>query len=61
MRAVFSALDDQRFRAQLENVPRGAQQVVLVRKLARFRVVDHQDVGVLAESRAVPPGVRSIQ
>ena len=42
--AVLAALDDQRCGAQLENVPRRAQQIVLVREHARLRVVDHQDV-----------------
>ena len=64
--AVFSALDDQRFGAELENVARGAQQIVLVRELARFRVVDHQDVGVLERlaqflGRALDPVIHGVE
>src|SRR6267143_3356926 len=45
-RAVFTALDHERFRAQLEDVASGAHQVVFVGKLACFGVIDHQDVRV---------------
>src|SRR5712692_7497730 len=41
--AVFSALHHQRRRAHLENAFRGTKQIVLVRKLASLRIVDHQD------------------
>src|SRR5712692_2718601 len=39
--SVFPALDHQRRWAHLENLLGRTQQVVLVRKLARFRIVDH--------------------
>ena len=64
--AVLAALDHQRLRTKLENVARGAQQVMLIRKLACFRVVDHQDVRVpqrLAKflRRALDPVVHGVE
>src|SRR5260370_9825464 len=44
--AVFSTFHAQRGRPHLENGLRRAQQIVLVRKLARLRIIDHQDVHV---------------
>ncbi len=44
--AVFAALDHQRLGAELEDMPRRAQQIVLVREHARLGVVDHQDLRV---------------
>src|SRR5215468_4431842 len=44
--AVFAALDDERFRAELENVTGGEKEIVLVGELAGFRIIDHQDVNV---------------
>ena len=40
--AVFAALDDERFGAKLENLFRGAEEIVFVRELTSFRIVDHQ-------------------
>src|SRR2546425_2462041 len=64
--AVLSAFHNQRLRPHLENMLGRAQQVVLARKLPRFRVVDHQDVNMLqglAQFRVAPldPVVHGIQ
>src|SRR5262249_25752074 len=65
-RAVLSALDDERAWAEPEDVPRGPQQVVLAGKLARFGVVDHQDLRMLQSllelhRRALDPVVHRVE
>ena len=45
-RAIFSSFDHQNARPHLENVLSRAQQVVFVGKLARLRIVNHQNVDV---------------
>src|SRR6266478_840589 len=45
-RAILSALYHQRRRPHFENLPRRAQQIVLIRKLSRLNIVDHQNIDV---------------
>ena len=45
-RAVFATFHDQCARPHLEDVPGGAEKIVLAGKLARFGIVDHEDIDV---------------
>ncbi len=64
--AVLSALHNQRRRPHLENMLGRAQQIMFAGKLARFRIVDHQNIHVLQRFaqlrvRAFDPIVHGVQ